>query len=232
VGAVAEGPIAARLADVRARIAGAAARAGRDPARARLVAVSKGHPAEAIRAAYAEGQRDFGENYVQELVGKARALEDLTDVRWHAIGTLQRNKARDVARVASMVHTIDRAELARELDRRLEGRAAPLPVLLEINVGGEAQKGGASPDRTAALLGEVRALARLEVTGLMTIPPDVDDPEQARPFFAELRRLRDALLGERGELSMGMTHDFEIAVEEGATLVRVGTAIFGPRPPR
>jgi pyridoxal phosphate enzyme (YggS family) len=224
--------IASRLAAVRDRIGRAAERAGRDPSRVRLVAVSKGHPADAIRRAYELGQRDFGENYVQELVGKASALADLVELRWHVIGSLQRNKARDVARLAHAIHTVDRKELALELDRRAEGRAEPLPVLLEVNVAAEPQKAGVLPEHLGELLDATRACSRLRVVGLMTIPPDVEDPEEVRPCFARLRELRDRLLGAEAELSMGMSHDVEIAVEEGATLVRVGTAIFGPRAPK
>lgn len=221
--------IGARVAAVHARVAAACARAGREPASVRLVAASKAQPPEAVRAAHAAGQRVFGENYVQELVGKADALEDLEDLEWRFIGHLQRNKAKDVVRVARAVETVDSPRLAEALARRLpEGRV--LDVLLEVNVGGEAQKAGVAPEALGPLVDAVRGLPALRLVGLMTVPPPADDPEGSRPWF---RALAD-LAGRWGlpELSMGMTGDFEVAIEEGATLVRVGTAIFGPRPPR
>ena len=219
--------IAERLSGLRARIAAAAARAGRRDDEVLLLAVSKTKPASAVRAAYAAGQRDFGENYVQELAQKADALKDLADLRWHAIGRLQRNKARDVARWASVVHAIDRFELAEELDRRASKLEKRLSVLVEVNVAGEGTKGGCSLDEAPRLIDQVRALSALELVGLTTIAPDVDDPEQVRPVFASLRALARAH-GLR-ELSMGMSNDFEVAIEEGSTLVRIGTAIFGAR---
>lgn len=218
--------IAARLAVVRARIDAACAVAGRDPAEVTLVAVSKKHPAAAIREAYAAGQRDFGENYAQELRDKMRELDDLPDIRWHAIGHLQANKAKYVAGKA-LVHTLDRADLAQELVRRAGGTVA---CLVEVNVADEPQKSGVSPDDLPERLAELRAVAGLELRGLMCIPPDADDPEDTRRWFRRLRELRDTLLP-GGALSMGMSHDYAVAIEEGATLVRVGTAIFGARPP-
>jgi PLP dependent protein len=205
--------------------------------------VSKGQPASAIREAHAAGQRAFGENYVQELVRKASELADLEGIVWHAIGRLQRNKARDVARIAGVVHTVDRAELAEELDRRVaSASAAPsaaataaperrLQVLVEVNVSGEESKGGCAPDELGAILDVIARSKHLDLRGLMTIPPDADDPESARPVFAALRALRDRHGGAARlpDLSMGMSHDFAIAIAEGATLVRVGTAIFGRR---
>ncbi|WP_434043911.1 MULTISPECIES: YggS family pyridoxal phosphate-dependent enzyme [Sorangium] len=225
------GNIASRLEEVRRRIATAAARAGRRPEDVRLIAVSKEKPAEAIRAAYAAGQRDFGESYAQELVEKAEALADLDGIVWHAIGRLQRNKAKLVARVAQVVHAVDRDELAIELDRRAAATNRTLDVLLEVNVGGEASKGGCAPGELAPLLGAVARCAHLRPVGLMTIAPFLDDPTDVLPFFAQLRALRDAHGGQEAlpELSMGMSHDFEAAIAEGATLVRVGTAIFGAR---
>lgn len=223
--------IGSRLAEVRRRVEAAAAGAGRVPGSVRLIAVGKGQPPAAIRAAHAAGQRDFGENYVQELARKAVELSDLEAIRWHAIGRIQRNKAREVIRLARFIHTVDRAELARELDRRApDGERRS--VLVEVNLGGEAQKGGCAPGELGALLEEIRGCPRLEVVGLMTVPPDTADAEGARPHFAALRALRDRHGGPAAlpELSMGMSHDFEIAIAEGATLVRVGTAIFGPRP--
>jgi pyridoxal phosphate enzyme (YggS family) len=225
----ADGTVAERLGAVRAKIAAAAARAGRPPEGVRLLAVSKTKPEALIRAAYAAGQRDFGENYVQELVAKAPALADLPDLRWHVIGPLQRNKVKQVVPVAALVHTVDRAELASELDKRAAAAGRVVAVLLEVNVSGEASKAGCSPDAAHRLADAVRALPHLRLAGLMTIPPDSGEREQARPFFAALRELRGRLGGDLAELSMGMSQDFEIAIEEGATIVRVGTAIFGAR---
>ncbi len=234
-----ETTIASRLAAVRDRIAEATIRAGRPAGSVRLLAVSKTKPEAQIREAYAAGQRDFGENYVQELCAKAAALADLPDIRWHLIGPLQRNKAKQIVPVASLVHTVDRASLAEELSRRAQSVGTPSPsggptgktlrVLLEVNVSGEASKAGCAPSEAASLAAIVRSSPGLSLAGLMTIPPDTDDRELARPYFQRLRELRDAIGGDLPELSMGMSHDFEIAIEEGATIVRVGTAIFGAR---
>ena len=223
--------IGARLAEVRRRLDEAATRAGRDPGSVKLLAVSKTKPPEAIRAAYAAGQRAFGENYAQELAEKAEALRDLPDLRWHFIGRLQRNKAKQVVQAARTVHTVDRAELAAELGKRAAAAGTQVDVLVEVNVSGEASKGGCAPDALGAVLAAVAAEPSLRAVGLMTIPPDTEDPERARPFFAALRALRDRHGGAAAlpELSMGMTHDFPVAVAEGATLVRIGTAIFGAR---
>ena len=221
--------IAERLAAVRARIAEATTRAGRPDGSVRLLAVSKTKSEARIREAYAAGQRDFGENYAQELASKAMALADLKDLRWHMIGPLQRNKAKLVVPVAKVVHTVDRVELAEELSKRAAGTGKTPQVLLEVNVAGEASKAGCTPEGAVGLAALVRGLPHLDLVGLMTIPPDTDDRELARPFFRRLRELRDALGGGLSELSMGMSHDFEIAIEEGATIVRVGTAIFGAR---
>lgn len=224
-----ETTIAGRLAAVRAHIEAAAARAGRPGRSVTLVAVSKTKPEAAIREAYAAGQRDFGENYVQELAAKAAALSDLPDIRWHLIGPLQRNKVKQVVPLISLLHTVDRAALAEEIEKRAAAASRVVPVLIEVNVGGEASKAGCAPGDAAALADVVRSLPHLELRGLMTIPPDTGDREQARPFFAALRSL-GAAIGGALELSMGMSHDHEIAIEEGATIVRVGTAIFGSRP--
>jgi pyridoxal phosphate enzyme (YggS family) len=223
--------IPARLEAVRRRIDAGVARAGRAAGSVKLVAVSKGKPAEAIRAAYAAGQRDFGENYVQELEEKAEALRDLEGIRWHAIGRLQRNKAKQVVRIARVIHAVDREELAAELGRRAAAAAASVDALIEVNISGEESKGGCSPAALGGLLAAMRQTAGLRVVGLMTIPPASDDPAEARAVFAALRALRDEHGGAAAlpELSMGMTHDYEVAIEEGATLVRVGTAIFGAR---
>lgn len=233
--------VAERLAAVHARIEDAARRAGRDPASIRLVAVSKTQPADEIRKAHAAGVRDFGENYVQELAQKAEALTDLEGLRWHFIGHLQRNKAKHVARLASVVHTVDSVRLAEELGKRAaEGPLAiaqdgttpgPLRVMVEVNVGGELQKSGCSPAELGAILEALDRQPALSCVGLMTVPPHTEDPAGARPYFDELVRLRDAHGGAARlpELSMGMTHDLEHAIAAGATWVRVGTAIFGER---
>lgn len=207
--------IAARLAALRARL----------PPGVTLIAVSKTQPAEAIREAHAAGQRHFGENYAQEWRQKAAALADLPDLTWHFIGSLQTNKVRLLAGKVGWVHTVDRPELARELSRRCAAAAATVKVLLEVNVGGEAQKGGCAPGEAPALAALVRTLPALDLRGLTCIPPPGDDP---RPHFRALRALRDQL--GLAELSMGMSADWPVAVEEGATFVRVGTAIFGERP--
>jgi pyridoxal phosphate enzyme (YggS family) len=209
--------IAERLAAVRARL----------PAAVTLVAVSKLQAEAAIREAWAAGQRHFGENYAQEWRAKADALSDLPGLTWHFIGGLQTNKVKYLAPRAAWVHTLDREELAGELSKRYAAAGATARVLVEVNLGGEGQKSGCAPDRVEPLVALARRLPGLEVAGLMCIPPPEDPP---RPHFARLRALRDRL-GLR-ELSMGMSADWEIAVEEGATLVRLGTALFGERPPR
>jgi len=209
--------IADRLRAVRATL----------PDRVTLVAVSKTRPPEAIREAYAAGQRHFGENYAQEWRAKADALADLQELTWHFIGGLQTNKVKYLAGRAAFVHTVDRLELALELSRRCAARAASVRVFVEVNVAGEAAKAGCAPGEVAALAVAVRALPALELRGLMCIPPAEGDP---RPHFAALRRLNEAL--GLPDLSMGMSGDYPVAVEEGATVVRVGTAIFGARAPR
>ncbi len=224
-----------RLADVRERIAAAARKAGRDPGSVRLLAVSKGHPAAVVREAFETGQRDFGENYVQEWLEKREALRDLPIV-WHVIGHLQRNKARHVAEHAAYVHSIDSVELARELGKR---RAAftnkeRLRALVEVSIAGEAQKGGVALAELGAVTSAIEAEPALSLVGLMCIPPLDDSVEGSRAPFDALRTLRDAHGGAARlpELSMGMTHDYEAAIAAGSTWVRVGTAIFGARPPR
>jgi len=217
--------LAQRLADLEARRQAACARAGRDPATVQLLAVSKRQPESAIREAYALGLRHFGENYAQELRDKADALSDLRGLRWHAIGPLQTNKAKYVAKVAHAFHALDRFDVAQELSRRRT--FDPLRCYLEVNLGGEASKGGVAPADVPALAAQVRALPHLTLVGLMALPPLTEDPEQARPHFRALR----ALAQENGlpELSMGTSSDFEVAIEEGATVVRVGTLLFGER---
>jgi len=213
--------IADRVAAVRERIARAAERAARPPGEVTLVAVSKTHPAPAVREAFAAGVRDFGENRVQEAEAKFPLLPP--DATRHLIGPIQSNKAGRAAKIADVVQTIDSVEIAVRLARAAESAGRRLTVYLEVHLGGEATKAGVSPDGVAALAGAVRALPALDLQGLMTIPP----PGETRPHFATLRRL-GVELGLRG-LSMGMSDDFEAAIEEGATLVRVGTAIFGTR---
>lgn len=217
--------VAERLAAVRARVAAACARAGRPPESVTLVAVSKLKPAALIREAWAAGQRHFGENYAQELRDKAAELADLPGLQWHAIGPLQTNKVKYVSKAASAFHALDRLEVAEELSRRR--LQAPLPCYVEVNVGGEATKHGLAPEALGAFLEQVRRLPGLRVEGLMALPPPPEEAEQARGGFRTLRELarQHGLAG----LSMGTTHDFELAIEEGATLVRVGTAIFGER---
>lgn len=223
--------IAQRLARVRQSIEQAARQAGRDPNSVTLVAVSKTKPVECIREAYEAGQRDFGENYVQELQLKADALKDLPGLRWHLIGHLQTNKVKRVAPVAHLVHSVDSEALVKELARRAEALARRMPVLVEINVGAEASKTGVAPEAAGRLVDLVQAQGALALRGLMTIPPFTSDPADSRLYFERLRKLRDELGGEERlpELSMGMSHDYGYAIASGATLVRVGTAIFGER---
>ncbi|HTQ23596.1 MAG TPA: YggS family pyridoxal phosphate-dependent enzyme [Candidatus Binataceae bacterium] len=221
--------IATRIAAVRERIARAAGRAGRDPEAVRLVLATKTQPPEALRAAYAAGAREFGENYVQEAAAKQDLLAELDDLRWHLIGHLQTNKAREAANRFALIHGLDTARLARALARARP--AARVPVLIEVNLGGEASKSGVAPDAAERLVEDARAT--VEILGLMTIPPPAPDAERSREHFAALRAMRDRLAAATGlalsELSMGMTDDFEVAIEEGATIVRVGRAIFGER---
>ena len=223
--------VGAALDAVRARIAAAAVQAGRDPAAVTLVAVSKTHGPEAVRAAYARGQRDFGENYVQELVAKAAGLADLVELRWHFIGHLQTNKCRDVAGRVAMVQSVDSARLARELGRRAVAVGRTVGILVQVNVAREAQKSGCDVGELAAILAEAEATPGVALRGLMTVPPAAGDPAASRPWFEALRALRDEHGGASRlpELSMGMTHDMAEAVAAGATMVRVGTAIFGTR---
>jgi len=221
--------IAGAIEQLQARIGRACERAGRDASTVQLVAVSKGHPEEAIRAAYDAGMRVFGENYAQDLAAKASALSDLPDIRWRFIGHLQRNKIKLIERAQATVDTVDSVRLAKALSARAEASETDVEALLEVNVGGEAQKSGCSPDEVPALVEAVRALPNITLRGLMTVAPYLEDAESTRPFFAKLREL--ALAHALPELSMGMTHDLEQAVAEGATMLRIGTAIFGPRPP-
>jgi pyridoxal phosphate enzyme (YggS family) len=217
------------LAEVRARLSRAAERAGRDPSEITLVGVSKTMSAERVRAVYDEGLRHFGENRVQEGVGKIAEL-DLPDATWHLIGHLQTNKAKPAARAFSVVHSIDSRRVAEALSK--EGQA--LDVLLEVNYAGEESKFGFAPEDALAEAPAIAALPGLRLVGLMTVAPLVDDAEQVRPVFRGLRqlgdRVRERVDAPRWHLSMGMTNDFEVAIAEGATIVRVGRAIFGERP--
>ena len=230
--------IALRWSAIRARVDAACARAGRAPGEVTLVAVSKTHPASAIREAVAAGAVDLGENYAQELADKRRELVDLAGVRWHYIGRLQRNKAKLVAGHVALVHAVDSRELAEELGKRTIALGAAAvhpsqPVLLAINLGGEASKGGVTAADAVGLAREVARVGGVRLDGLMTLPPPADDPEASRPHFLALRALRDRIADELGQplpvLSMGMSDDFEVAIACGATHVRVGTAIFGSR---
>ena len=223
--------VAGDLAEVRDRIAEAARSSGRDPASVTLVAVSKVQPAQKVRAAYEAGHRHFGENYVQEMRAKQEELPDLAEARWHFIGHLQRNKARQVVGHAAMVETVDSVRLAAELEKRAAAAETTVEVLLQVAVVDEETKSGCEPDELPALIETAEAAPHLEVRGLMTIPPWETDPEDARRYFVALRELRDRLGGEAllPELSMGMSGDYDVAIEEGATIVRVGTAIFGAR---
>jgi len=221
--------VAGAIERVQQRIERACEGAGRDPGAVQLVAVSKGHPEDVIRAAYDAGMRTFGENYAQELAAKASALSDLRDIRWRFIGHLQRNKIKLIEGARATVDTVDSVRLAQALSARAAASATDVEALLQVNVGGEAQKSGCTPDEVPALVEAVRALPNITLRGLMTVAPHLDDVEATRPFFAALRELAEA----HGlpELSMGMTHDLEQALAEGATMLRIGTAIFGPRPP-
>jgi len=220
------------LAEIRGRIAAATTRSGRAEADVELVAVSKTFPAEAVREAWNAGQALFGESRVQEAVAKIPELPGA--LRWHFIGHLQKNKVRRALPLFELFHGVDSLELARDIDRIAAEEGAFPRVLLEVNVAGEASKFGFRPDTLERELDALLALPRLQIEGLMTIAPYADEPEHSRPFFRELRELRDRLSTQAGAplatLSMGMSGDFEIAIEEGATLVRVGTAIFGSRP--
>lgn len=222
------------LKAVNDRIAMAAKRAGRDPASVALVAVTKTVGPERVREAVAAGAAVLGENRVQEAREKIELLGPIA--RWHLIGTLQKNKAKYAVRLFDLIHSVDSVELARELDRQAARTGKVQDVLIEVNIAGEASKSGAARRDAAALVREAAALPNIRVLGLMAVPPYAEDPEASRPYFRRLRDLRDAIIKETDpemslrELSMGMSGDFEVAVEEGATLVRVGTAIFGERP--
>ena len=225
------------IAAIRSRIAAAAQRVGRSPEQISLMAVTKTQPPERIREAYAAGQRLFGENRVQEFGAKAAALADLRDVEWHMIGHLQTNKASKVVELLHAVDSLDSLKLAEKLNAAAGNARQTFAVLIEINVGGEEAKSGLAPDSAELeqLLAAAPRMRNLVFRGLMTVPPFTQDPEDARPYFRKLRELRDRTAARKlpavamDQLSMGMSHDFEIAIEEGSTCVRVGTAIFGGR---
>ena len=229
--------IAENIAWIRERIRTAAHHAGRDPDAITLMAVSKTFPPEAIRDAYNAGIRVFGENRVQEFSGKAEGLRSLADARWHMIGHLQTNKAAKAAELFHAIDSVDSLKLAEKLNDAAGKYGKTLSVLLEVNVGGEAAKSGVPVDSPELenILSAAAGLEYLKIPGLMTIPPYTDDPRAARPYFRKLRELRDQIAARNlpstsmTTLSMGMSHDFEIAIEEGSTCVRVGTAIFGER---
>jgi pyridoxal phosphate enzyme (YggS family) len=217
-----------RIEEVEERIRAAARRSGRRREEIALVAVTKTFPASAITAAYALGLRDFGENYVQEFEGKT-PLNPLPGARFHLIGHLQANKSNRAAELFDAIQTVDSVRLARRLNDAPRRRSPPLEVLIEVRLSEEPAKSGASPGEVPALAGAFAAFENLRLTGLMTVPPWSDDPDTSRPYFRRLRELA-ASLG-LPQLSMGMSHDLEVAVEEGATMVRVGTALFGSRKP-
>jgi len=229
--------VAANIASIQERITAAARRAGRKPGEIALMAVSKTQPPERIREAYNAGQRLFGENRVQDFATKAGALQDLHAAEWHMIGHLQTNKAARAVELFCAVDSVDSLKLAERLNAAASKLNRKLEVLIEINVGGEAAKSGIAPGSTALeeLLLAAPRLEELVFRGLMTVPPFTEDPEGARLYFRQLRALRDTIASRKlpalimDQLSMGMSHDFEVAIEEGSTCVRVGTAIFGER---
>ena len=217
--------IQANIQRVQETVARACRRAGRSPDEVLLIAVSKTVDLERIRAAVAAGAKALGENRVQEARAKVEALGH--PVPWHLIGSLQTNKARDAVKIFDWIHSVDRLDLAKEIDRRAHAAGRTVRALLQVNLGDEPQKGGAAPGDVKPLLDAIAGLANLRVHGLMAIPPAVESPEAARPYFRQLRELRDTLGLEH--LSMGMSADYEVAIEEGATMIRVGTSIFGQR---
>ncbi|MGD0813938.1 MAG: YggS family pyridoxal phosphate-dependent enzyme [Verrucomicrobiota bacterium] len=225
--------IAANLNDIRQRVAAACARAGRDPSSVTLVTVSKGHPADMVRAAADLGLSLFGESKVQE--AKIKISQCPGSLQWHLIGHLQSNKCRDAVHFFTMIQSVDSLDLAREINKFAEKSAKTMPVLLEINVAGEASKFGYSPEKVLLEFKEINALPKLEVHGLMTVAPWTQEPEKVRPVFrrlAELKKQCEEILGAPlPHLSMGMSGDFEVAVEEGATMIRLGSAVLGPRKP-
>ena len=229
--------VAENIARIQEQIQSVAKRTGRSASEVTLMAVSKTFAPQSIREAYAAGMRVFGENRVQEFAGKAETLDDLVDAEWHMIGHLQTNKAAKAAELFHAVDSVDSLRLARKLDEAAAQIGKKLPILIELNVGGEAAKTGMDPGSSELeqLLSTASQLEHFAIRGLMTVPPFTDDPQQARPFFRKLREFRDQIAKRRlaavsmDVLSMGMSHDFEVAIEEGSTCVRVGTGIFGAR---
>jgi pyridoxal phosphate enzyme (YggS family) len=228
------GAVAENLSAVKERIAKAAARVGRDPDSITLVAVSKTVPVERIREAIEAGQRVFGENRVQE--GQAKVPILGREVRWHLIGHLQRNKVKVVCDLFDLIESVDSLPLAQDLNTRASRHGSVMPILLQVHIGDEATKSGIPAAEALTLVQQMALLPHVSVRGLMCVPPPVDIPDHARPYFAQLRTLAEQIAGQQipnvsmTELSMGMSHDFDVAIEEGATMVRVGSAIFGPRP--
>ncbi|MCK8516648.1 YggS family pyridoxal phosphate-dependent enzyme [Methylonatrum kenyense] len=226
--------IATRIETVRRRIREAEIAADRGPGSVTLLAVSKMQSVEALRQAVAAGQREFGENYLQEAADKQDQLADLAGLHWHFIGPLQSNKTKAAAARFDWVHSVDRLKLARRLDAQRPDGLPPLNICLQVNISDESSKAGLSPADTLALAGEIGQFERLRLRGLMAIPAPTDDPEEQRQPFRALRELRDRLNRRWGlqldTLSMGMSADLEVAIAEGATIVRVGTDVFGPRP--
>ncbi|MCZ6469182.1 MAG: YggS family pyridoxal phosphate-dependent enzyme [Candidatus Dadabacteria bacterium] len=222
------------LNSVRKRIENAAAKTGRDSSEIKLVAVTKKVEPERVIKSMNLGINTFGENYAQEFRDKFKVLEKEVDqeIKWHFIGQLQKNKVKYVMGKVELIHSLDSLSVAEEINKRAENMGITVPVLIEVDTGGEESKGGINPSKLEEFLKELRCLSSIDVQGLMTMPPYFDDPETARPYFYRLRELRDSLLAsfpKLNELSMGMSGDFEVAIEEGATIIRVGSAIFGER---
>lgn len=222
------------ISKIMLRIANAAERTGRNENNITLVAVSKKKPVDMVREAFELGVADIGENYVQELTQKEACLSMLP-IRWHFVGRLQRRKAKDIVGKVCLVHSLDSLKLALEMEKSAEKINVVQHCLVQVNLSGEAAKSGFPPDDVKSFISEISPLLHLEITGLMTLPPFFGNPEMVRPYFKKLRELKDSINAEKtyrsnlSELSMGMTHDFEAAIEEGATLVRIGTGIFGER---
>ena len=221
---------------VREQLAAACSRAGRKPEEVRLVAIAKTKPADMVREAFAAGQTIIGESYVQEFVDKVETIAE--PVEWHFVGALQTNKVKYLAGKVALIHSVDRLHLAEEIDRQWGKIGAAADILIQLNLGHELTKSGTSEEELEALVREIVQFPHLRIRGLMTLPPYIENPEEVRPYFRHLRELARHIEGlaipgvEMRELSMGMTHDFEVAIEEGATLIRVGTAIFGMRRPK
>ncbi len=219
--------LAERLADVQERIASACRRAGRRPEDVRLVAVSKTKPVDLLREGIQAGVAILGESYIQEAQPKIETIGH--PVEWHFIGRLQSNKAKFAVRIFDLIHSVDSLKLAQEINKRAADIDRRQPVLISVNLGGEESKSGLTADQTPELAARIMEMPNLELRGLMTVPPPADEPEDSRPYFAALRELKEKIGQPLTELSMGMSDDYEVAAEEGATLVRIGTAIFGPR---